>query len=168
MTGQQNAHGISFERHPWTIVEIEAVNIFIKRLPQYHIHSYLKRAFDSITASYGGVSTADIVDPTSSPSLIALEASAETTPSDTQAVTILTDIPRDLQTRQNHHPEPERENSREPSPTGPQDRPRACNQESNSTYPQDEGTEGQAVAGPQALQDSLRRDGGARGRIVCG
>ncbi|KAJ5521451.1 hypothetical protein N7527_005566 [Penicillium freii] len=126
-----------FERHPWTIVEIEAVNIFMKRLPQYHIHSYLKRAFDSITASYGGVSTADIVDPTSSPSLIALEASAETTPSDTQAVTILTDIPRDLQTRQNHHPEPERENSREPSPTGPQDLPRACNQESNSTYPQE-------------------------------
>lgn len=205
VTWQQDTHGNSFERHPWTIAEIEAVNTFMKTLPQYHIHFDLKKAFDSITASYGGASSsrqscdavghngdivhptgdrpsragtatifqgvqlapslaANIVDPTSSPLLIpenntmTREESANTTPTDTQAATIPTNIPRDPQTRQNHHPVSEREKTPRPSPTGRENHPRVCDQENNSTSPQGERTEGQPVASPQALQ-SRRQDG---------
>lgn len=56
MNSQNSAYISSFERHSWTPIEFEAINLFIETLPQACIRSHLLKAFDSITTNYTAVS----------------------------------------------------------------------------------------------------------------
>lgn len=49
---------LSFEIHPWSSVEFEAINLFVKTLPQYRIRSHLGRAMGSLESHYYGRTTA--------------------------------------------------------------------------------------------------------------
>lgn len=53
----QSAHLSSFERRAWTLIEIEAINLFTETLPQYRIWSCWEKAFESIVMDYSRVSS---------------------------------------------------------------------------------------------------------------
>ncbi|KAJ6003596.1 hypothetical protein N7522_006449 [Penicillium canescens] len=46
------AYHIRFERRPWPLIEIEAINCFIQTLPQYRNRTTLQKAFQAITDYY--------------------------------------------------------------------------------------------------------------------
>jgi len=45
---------IRFERHKWKLIEVQAINTFIKTLPQFRIRKYLWEAWNSIVSYYCG------------------------------------------------------------------------------------------------------------------
>lgn len=45
---------LSYEIHSWSSVEFEAINLFVKTLPQYRIRSHLQRAMGSLMSHYYG------------------------------------------------------------------------------------------------------------------
>ncbi|KAH1334291.1 hypothetical protein KXX16_005939 [Aspergillus fumigatus] len=43
-----------FERHKWKLIEVQAINAFVKTLPQFRIREYLQEAWNSIVSYYRG------------------------------------------------------------------------------------------------------------------